>query len=77
MFALASQRNERVHKQGEIDMPNTNPMLCVGSERIIVGPAKVRVGSARLFRYEHVSIPNPNVRGGYRISEREGGPGNY
>ena len=51
-------------------------MLRVGSERIIVGPAKLPQG---FLDTNMLVFPTrrSGIRGGYRISEREGGPGNY
>ena len=60
---MATQRNEEVHKQDEIDMTNAKPNMTVANATIFhhshwASYESARVGgrSTRLFSYQHVGI---------------------
>ena len=72
IFHWKPQRKRNRHKQHEIYMPNANTRrklytilarvgsveARVGSAEAHVGSRGVRVGFPRIFRYQHVGIPN-------------------
>ena len=66
-FAMGTQREQKLDKQLEINMPNTTPnargrdgfvKVSVGSIGVRVGSLWVCIGSARVFGYQHVGSSN-------------------